>query len=512
MKHHLIALISSLTLCGHVFAQNLDWEAAKKEAIAATSYMPDSIDALAVSDLDFDAGFGNAGEKIDDFNAGGHTHDTGMRTFYRCQGFPCVPYYYVVGNHFNGTAYDVLVAKTTLDGTPVTNWGNGGKLTVPTSMTIRDVTIDGASGRLYFVGAQSFLTPDQQFSVFCLDLATGASCVGFGNLHGPGGDYQLIDFNLGASNTDVATRVLFDPAGFLYVAGYADSAVGYQIAVAKLSVTDGALVPTFDGDGRATFNFGSIPSGRDVNVFDMALLPPSIVTIGEQLILVGNIKVSATNYQGYLVGIDTANGSLASSVAVNNPDISQSAAVTAVVVLHAGDIAMAGTADTSVAGQPALLLARMHASGVLSFDAGFCGSGICTKALTGAGLGNQWKNTRPSAIAERSNNRDLVIGLTAGTWTYDFVNGTYALSQKQVVQQYGASGMTLHASQEMAFPAVTVGDAAASSAGMLVDSNSVMLTGSRVWSTANDDVDITVTRLLANDTIFADQFGGTSSD
>ncbi len=512
MKRQLIALFAMITLSGNALAQQTGWDAVQKEAIDATTYRPDAINALFTTDLDFDPGFGNVGEKIFDFNVGGHNHDIGMRTFYRCQGFPCVPYYYVVGNHFNGTAYDVLVAKTNLDGSLVTGWGNGGKLTVPTSMTIRDVTIDGSSGRLYFVGAQSFLTSDQQFSVFCLDLATRTSCAGFGNLHGGAGDYQLVDFNLGASNTDVATRVLFDPAGFLYVAGYANSAVGYQLAVAKLRVTDGALVPTFDGDGRATFSFGSMPSGRDINVFDLALLPPSVATIGEQLILVGNLKVSATNYQGYLIGLDTADGNLASSFAINNPDISQSAAVTAVVALHAGDIAMAGTADSNVAGQPRLLLARMHATGALSLDAGFCGSGICTKDLTGLGFGNHWRNTRPSAIAERSNNRDLVIGLTAGTWDYDFVNATYALSQKQVVQQYGASGMTLHASQEMAFPAVNVGDAAASSAGMLVDSVSVMLTGTRVWSTANDDTDITVTRLLANDTIFAAQFGTTNGD
>ena len=47
---------------------------------------------------------------------------------------------------------------------------------------------------------------------------------------------------------------------------------------------------------------------------------------------------------------------------------------------------------------------------------------------------------------------------------------------------------------------------------MLVDRVSVMLTCSRLWSFGSLDYDITVTRMLANDTLFASQFGGPHSD
>jgi hypothetical protein len=39
-----------------------------------------------------------------------------------------------------------------------------------------------------------------------------------------------------------------------------------------------------------------------------------------------------------------------------------------------------------------------------------------------------------------------------------------------------------------------------------------MLTGTRFWSSNDGDNDITVARLLANDSIFADQFGGPGGD
>jgi len=50
------------------------------------------------------------------------------------------------------------------------------------------------------------------------------------------------------------------------------------------------------------------------------------------------------------------------------------------------------------------------------------------------------------------------------------------------------------------------------SAGMNVDNGIVELTGSRALGTDPNDFDITLTRLLANDTIFASQFGGSQGD
>lgn len=469
---------------------------------------PAIVDSVFTTDLDFDPGFGGTGKKFYDFNVSNHNADFGMRTFYRCEGIACNPYYYVVGSHFNGSSYDALVAKTDLNGELVGSWGTNGHMTITTGMSaIWDAAIDRSMGRFYFVGSQPlFSTTSQEFSVACRDIATGAACAGFGNAGGT----ELVVFDLGGSNNDVATRVLLDSDGSLYVGGYADSPVGYQVAVAKLNAASGALVNAFGGDGQVTVNFGAKPSGNIVHVFDMAL-SPATAPHGKELYLVGDLILAAGHYQGYLIGFDPASGAYVDSVGVGN-GTSLGLTVTAVTVLANGDIAMAGTANTSVTNEPELLLVKLRAQGFLNFDGGFCGGGICTRQLTGEGLNHNWINTRPSAIAERPNTRDLVVGMQAGTWIYNFPTDTYSLTQKQVVQQYSASGMTLHASQQIEYP-VNFGETAfASSAGMLVDSVSVMLTGSRFWSSSNGDYDITVTRLLANDSIFADQFGGPGSD
>lgn len=489
--------------------------ASAAEIAQPASAVPTVLDAVATTDLDLDTTFGSGGWTIADFNDANGMLDQGMRTFSRCTRvngvcqFPVTYSYYLVGKHAGGPNWSAVVARLDENGFPIASFGSGGKLTVPTSMRVMaDVAFDPVAGRLYFVGAQPvFVTTDLQFSVFCLDLATGAGCVGFGNPGNTQG-YQYVVFDLGGNNDDIAESVLFDPAGFLYVAGKAASPTGAQIAVAKLSAANGALVSAFGGIGQAHFDIGLRSADNDVDVLDMALRN------GASLYLAGAYRQPAGDYDGYAFSLEaaTADQTHLRRIAAesDNLPVPENDAITAITVLANGDIAMAGYSDTAVARAPALLLAKTTPSLVL--DDRFCGAGICVKEVGDGAHG--WQDTYPRALAERPGDRDLVVALQAGTWTYDFAANRFELREKQVVQQFSASGITLHASRELEFPAFVDGsgtDARASfTAGMNVSNGVVELVGSRKWS--DSDSDITMTRMLANDAIFADRFGGASGD
>jgi hypothetical protein len=455
------------------------------------------------TDLDLDASFGNNGSAIYDFNNSTGVQDVGMRSFYRCelynaQGFCIGPQYYVAGRHYNGFSWDATVAKTDYHGTLVAGFGTGGQLTVPTSIhQINDVAFAPGAGKLYFLGEiYDPILPLHEFVVFCLDVSTGAGCTGFaaaGDMPG----FRYVDFG---SHNSYGARALFDPAGFLFVAGKTGAPNGYVMAVAKLNASNGELDSTF---GRPTYDIISdLTSGKDVNVAAMALG-------NGRLYLGGDYKRAAGDYDGFVYSFGANNGAFTQEQDIayesDNPGAPRDDVVTAVTVLANGKIAVAGYSDTAAAGQRALLLAKMDAG--LFFDLGFCGAGLCVKNVQTGLTG--WRDTIPSAIAERPDNRDLVIGMQAITPADSF---PFTPSQKQIVHQYSASGWTLHAQRELAFIDSSGPYATQFSAGMTVDNDSVELVGSRLWSTSNGDVDITVTRLLANDSIFASQFGGPAGD
>lgn len=499
----------------------LGWAVASAHSNANTvapGPAPDVVESVFTSDLDVDTTFGGGdGTMFVDFPFIDNTrHDEGMRSFFHCDldsSDGCLQEsYYIVGRHFTGTTNDVIVAKVDSAGNLVSSFANAGRLLLPTEMaTLRDVAFDPATDRLYFVGAQAvFLLPDLQFSVFCLEVESGTACPNFGNPGNPPG-YQFVVFDQGRSNADVATRVLFDPAGFLYVAGYSDATDGYKVAVAKLESTRGRLVSDFGSGGQANYVVGSRTTQRDVNVFAMAL---SDRTEGKQVYIGGDFLTSGTDYDGYVMRLDPTTGAASEPRLMyfesDDGGTSLNDAVTAIAVLANGDIAAAGPSATATPNRPAIMLARVHGDADLTFDDGFCGEGLCVQDFSVGVFG--WRDTFPTAIGERPDNRDLVIAMQAGTWTLDIITGINRLSQKQVVQQYSASGITLHAQQEFLFPA-SDGDAAPQfTNGMTVSQDSVELTGSTVWSSAIDDVDATLSRMVSNDTIFASQFGRSDSD
>jgi hypothetical protein len=494
----------------------------KYPAMLACALLVSSPAAFAITDLDLDPGFGTNGTFIADFTDAQGSYDIGIQSFRECDrtsdglcDFPVSFHYYVAGFHNHLGTQDMVVTLISDTGIPAASFGNGGKLTIPTSMTsINDVAFDPVTDRLYFAGSQRlFSTTSLEFAVTCLDLLTRAPCTDFGNV----GATELIAFDLGGTDNDVANRVLFDPQGYLYVAGYADTPNGNQIAVAKLSTADGALVTAFGTNGQAHFVLGSRPTGQSTSASGMALIPSSFSGIPlDKLYIAGAYKTLFDDIDGYVLMIDAIGGTYVNTRTIsyeNDNPISNphgNDAVSAITVLANGELAVAGYSDTTTADQPALLLAKMHADSSLALDAGFCGTGLCVKQVGEGPHG--WQDTLPTAIGERPNTRDLVVGIRAGTWHLDFVTSRWVLSQKQVVQQYSADGGALHAQTEIQFPAADPSTTDVRSAGMNVDNGIVELTGSRALATDPDDFDITLTRMLANDTIFASQFGGSQSD
>jgi hypothetical protein len=174
-------------------------------------------------------------------------------------------------------------------------------------------------------------------------------------------------------------------------------------------------------------------------------------------------------------------------------------------VLADGDVVIAGYQASGTPGAPSLVLAKVRAADAsLQRDIRFCGSGICTRDV-GAGI-HGWQDTLPTSIAERPGDHDLVVAMQAKVWTYNFASDLWSINQKQVVWQFGATGSMLHATQQLDFPTSADDTPTSYSSALLVEKHALLLTGTRLWALSTNDYDATVTRLLANDAIFADGF------
>lgn len=340
--------------------------------------------------------------------------------------------------------------------------------------------------------------------VKCVPVMGVGDCSGW-----PSGSTVRVGFNLGGSNVDVATRITVDPDGYLFIGGYADAAEGKRLAVAKLNAADGTLVATFGLDGKKTVALGDRPTGRDNNLYDMALVPASAPG-GKRLYVVGNYKTSqGSKYSAHITWLDPANGDYRNSRTLEY-SITRDNAITVIAVLANGYVAMAGWQVTINSGFPDFMLAKVRPDASLSYDPGFCGAGSCTVAAA------QTMNIWPTAIGERPGNRDLVVGVEADVPTLWDLGGTVlGRTRSQVVQQYSASGKTLHAEKSWRFASSqNLVDAKSYPRGMLVYDDHTLVAGLREWKVTGSvvDNDVTLTKLLSNDSIFASQFGGSRSD
>lgn len=483
-------------------------DAFEKEAIDATWHPPLSfaletpIMPLAgeLTDLDLDPAFGNGGSAYHAPDFAIPTETVGLKVFPR----PESAGWYVLGKDRTGDnpwwAVVVVVAP---------NGAAERTIIVPTPMfRLEDATRDSANGRFYFAGgARQPGFSDSDFAVTCVDIDNGPSggiCDGFGV--GTTGT-QYIHFDRGGNRDDVARRVISRPNLGVLVAGWAkDGADRYTFAATSLLRGSGGLVTRFGTDGRFTYDMGSIRDNLDVNVFDIAL--SNDPDASARLFIAGNYSrdVARKNYDGVLLGLNAWNGVLDTGFGPGghgfiqvmldggDPAINKDDAVTALAVQANGKLALAGwTKDQD--NKYLVMLARLTANGHFDTSPGFCATQPCTP-YSNSGY---W----PTTIAEDPMTRDIYVAnefYLSGGMVRMSVMGFRATNRR-------GRGFEVYDS-----PTQTGETRYTVPAGMLITPDATMIVGTRAWSMSANDYDIRLTRLLHNDTIFADMFGGARSD
>lgn len=495
-KHLLLAGLIGFTAGAHAIVPS------GKDAVDATWQAPLAPFADPLGDLDPDPAFGLAdGAAYYYLDDNDQYEGWGLRVFPRTDAAG----WYVLGKHATGTGtWEAAVVVVDQDGAEQRT------VHVATPMfRLDDATLDTTNGRFYFVGgAKQSGHADADFAVTCVDIDSGpdgGACAGFGS-----GGTAFIAFDRGGNKDDVARRVISRPNLGVLVAGWAkDGTDRYVFAATSLTRASGSLVTRFGTNGRFTFDLGSILANLDVNVFDIALsnAPDSEA----RLYIGGNYSRDSarTNYDGVVLGLNAWNGVLDDwgpgghgfsqiwlDLGVTGVDMGD--AVTAMHVLANGKLALAGWSKDQ-AGLDRMMLARLRNDGVLDTDSGFCGNaGKCAPFSQGRSF---W----PAAIGERPDTRDLLVaaenpnnpGVDDETWQMVFRfnrDGTYL------------QGATHHSPDDGSSPEYTV------PAAMLVGRDSTMIVGTRRYSNVDNDYDARLTRLLHNDTIFADTFGGANAD
>ncbi len=406
--------------------------------------------------------------------------------------------------------YDALVLKLDSNGSPLTQFGDDGwkQFSLPNWDGINAATFGAESAmlgvdytRVYFAGLKlrgSFL--DTDMAVLCLDLTTvDGRCAGW-----PSGSVVYVAFDHGGLKADSAQTITFDPDGFLYVAGKIASDNGYAIGVAKLNAADGSLDTSFSDDGKARYALNGYAYAPEITA---STITPADHPNGKYLYLAGSYESFANNRDGLILRINPANASYYQlDVHLDDTLSPRSDEITALTLLRNGKIAFAGWSQSDDAAFPKLLLGRVSAT--LFLDAGFCGGGLCGYVQAPSNPqfgGTQW--IRPSAIGERAGNRDLVIAYD-GWQRPPFTNDAY--TKRQFIALWNSTGTQRRAGYSMTYSAAPDEAPEATAAGLAVDHDQILLTGSRRWNAG--DSDATVSRFLGTDSIFADQFGGDYGD
>lgn len=404
--------------------------------------------------------------------------------------------WYVMAKHQRTGAYlDAAVIRVRPNGLEDGVW------LVPTPMTvINDATYDPVGRRFYFVGrATPPGLPQTDFAVTCVDIDSPPEpgpCAGFG-VDGT----VLIPFNLGGAGNDAATRVVVRPNIGLIVAGTAELTDHREaIAVAALYRATGALVPSFGTGGRYTHFIDNGVWNKFVKVHAMAL--SNDPDAQARIYIAGDYSVDEAlqDYNGYVLALNALSGAPDASfdgngirpVALNLGDCALGGckdSVTAIAVLATGRLALAGWSTDD--DHQFLMMGRLHRDG--SLDDRFSGGGLTVYPA---------EDFTPRAIAERPDRRDLVVAGDGRPFGPSI--------NTQLVAQFEGDSINLHASNYARFPAAAPAEEYSSVAGLLVDADSTLVVGSRRWNAS--DWDATLFRMLTNDTIFTDHFGGATSD
>ncbi|MEO5560157.1 MAG: hypothetical protein ABIR10_10795, partial [Dokdonella sp.] len=423
-------------------------------------------------------------------------------------------HFLVFGRHKHGSTWDVVITEITSTGTLVASFGVGGKMQVATPLQwVSDVAVDASSTHFYFAGwMKASGAPDNDFAVVCVN-ASGDPCTQFGTF-----GTLVKAFDLDTNLDDKATRILYRPAvgpdpARLLVGGIAKggtpAAPSGRVGVVAIDPVNGATQASFGSAGKVVLQVGEVADLAYVELYDMALSASSMPG-GERLYLAGSFQrqpLANNDIDGFVMAIDPQDGSLATSfqggmVPVHNdigPPGNTYDAVADIEVLPDGKVAMAGlSVDATLSDQ--LLLAR--ATAMDGLDPSFCGGGVCAQILDSGAYINS------ASIGVRPTTHDLVVAITESRSSG--VPGA-PFEQLQVMEQYSASGITLHGRQEMEYPTNGSEAPQAGVDGLYVGSDFAggyaLMIGTNRWSETSSDYDITVVRTIATDEIFTSGFG-----
>ena len=433
--------------------------------------------------------------------------------------------YYIVGKQKNaaGDKWRATIARVRLDGTLDTNFGNNGWIVKLELADIVDAQIVGDKAYILANTLPGGALPPLT-RVACIDLSTptGVDCFPF--LAGVQ--------TWGITSTTVRTaaygqRLAYDSRYGLFVAArIMNSSRGQELGIAKISAANGSLNTGFRDGG---YNIG-LPSWAhqtqaEVTVNALAVTPAGYPG-GTRLYVAGQLKATAADHDGFIIGMAPSTGATATNWGWNRYYYeddnagNKKDAITALTVLRNGRIVFAGWSETDNTNTQPMIMGRIHANG--TYDAGFCASNP-HRGVRGCLVDPPWQSgpllsykphSMPVAIAERRQNRDLVVAQRFQN------NGNHPIwpddgRVRTLLQQFSSTGNTLHAARTISYP--NGGSATPWSrpfdmylgpAGPKPEV--LVVAGTRHWS--GSDYDMTITHLTATDTIFANQFGTATSD
>ena len=415
---------------------------------------------------------------------------------------------------FTGGDDRLVISRLNEDGSSDASYGTGGNLIVQTHG--HRINAATKSGDRFYLAEAVAGTNATDFLVECVNT-DGSACAGFG-----ANGYATFAFDLGATsiyprNDDIPLAILAHDNA-LYVAGNVPADTGNGIGMLKLDASTGALDPAFG-------NLPSLPGqahyvpGRMASDAQAVIVQGSIAydeNGGAARVLFSGDAPTDDNgdTNGYVAAVDAATGALQPGfgeqgfayAALHDGENFSQTPLNSIHVRADGHILAAGTYtyDVDNITNPEVLLAQFDADGTPT--ASFGSNGV-SHLLIGY-------NTFGLGVTERDNG-DVVVTLS-DTNLFPAQNAPICHS---ALLQTDRNGNTIHALQEFFYVSDAVDTATCSmpiTQGVFIDSqNRTLVFGSRNWQSIPrngiNDIDATLTRFTAEDSLFSSGFEGTAN-
>ncbi len=472
------------------------------------------------SDLQPDPQFQGSGRQIVDLDSndnGDKKMDVALRTFAAPDGK-----YWLVGYNRKqpasgedpdepNLAIARIQANGLIDGYWYGGWGYPGDAWLTPSVMNEVVDVVKIGSRFYFVGNRKYSGVHQwDIVIRCLDVATVAPCDGFGFAGVVGITLDLGDN--AARHNDFAHRAIDCGLGSLCIAGTADTGSGnfmdYAAFVMKVK-PDGALdttfAPTSPVPGVFIKNYNFIANGDD-EANDLILHYEPGLPNPTRLIFVGETaRAAANDTDGFIFSVNATNGSpdgvFDTKIYFDVSNLNREDRAYRIIRRANGKYLVAGNAGTDSLKYD-LFLAQFTAAG--AYDTAF-GTGGKSRGFLSERV------NYPYALAERRGagaNREIVMGVNHTPQPL----GSDMLANS--VLQVPANGrLAIRARTDWIVPRQSGEPEFNQGRDLVIDAQQrVLMAATSRWSTIGGQWNMVIARMVAGDGIFADQFGGSSSD